>query len=115
MKQELSTTEAADKLGKHVNWPYRALVTFIEYLEQLEDECDIQIVFDPIAFRCEYNFYESVEDFLEDYGHIEGFREAYANAPDPKRARAHLLEAVEDYTQVIRGETSTAWFIIQAF
>lgn len=71
MKKELTTYEAVDILlaDEYAGWSRAGATALVEYLDQLQDEADIQVDFDPIAFRCEYNEYPSAWDAMCEYRH----------------------------------------------
>jgi len=94
-------TTAFHRMGRGNNFTYEGLSALYDYLEDYEDSTGEQIELDVIAFCCEYNEYEDLAEFQEDYG------EDYKS-----------LEDIEDRTILIPlddkkdGLTS---FIIQAF
>ena len=55
-----------DEMVKH-GFSYDGSTALFNYLEQLEEDCNIKIEFDPIAFRCEYDEYESLEELNKEY------------------------------------------------
>ena len=55
-----------DEMIKH-GFSYDGSTALFNYLEQLEKDCDIKIEFDPIALRCEYDEYESLEELNKNY------------------------------------------------
>ena len=67
------------------NFSADGLVALFDYFEQYEEDCGIELEFDPIAICCEYNEYENIAEFHKDYD-----KETY---PD--------LEAINDATQLI--------------
>ena len=75
---------------------YEGAQALFNYLEQLEEDCNISLEFDPVAIRCDYVEYENLEelnkDFDEDYN----------------------LESLADNTTVIEVE-GTDKLIIQVF
>ena len=66
MIDTITEYQFSDEMVKH-GFSYKGSKALFNYLEQLEDDCDIKIEFDPIAFRCEYVEYESLEELNEDY------------------------------------------------
>jgi hypothetical protein len=46
---------------------YNGKEALFEYLEELEQDCDIEIQLDVIGLCCEYAEYSSLEDFHHDY------------------------------------------------
>jgi len=86
-----------DEMVKH-GFSYDGSTALFNYLEQLEDDCNIKIEFDPIAFRSEYVEYDNLKECLKEYDNLE-------------------LESIDDlneYTTVIEVDNSDK-IIIQAF
>ena len=69
MKTEMTTYECAKALthDEYASWTRSGAFALIEYLEQLEEDCGMSIEFDPIALRCEYSEYKSLQDFAEQF------------------------------------------------
>jgi hypothetical protein len=42
-----------------------------EYFEQYEQDCDMEIEFDPVGIRCDFDEYENLEDVKKSYQDIE--------------------------------------------
>ena len=61
-----------DEMVKH-GFSYDGSTALFNYLEQLENDCDIKIEFDPIAIRCEWSEYKDLEELNEDYSHDYDF------------------------------------------
>ena len=72
------------------------LLALFDYLERLEQDCGINIEYDPIAFCCDYTEYDSIQDASLDY---DGF---------------NTVEDFEDYTRVIEVPNSKK-LLIQNF
>ena len=89
-------TSAFHRAGRGNNFTYEGLIALYDYLEEYEDSTGEQIELDVIAICCEYNEYESLEEFQEDYS------EDYQS-----------IEEIEHATQVIMIDDTS--FIIQAF
>tara|TARA_Y100000385_G_C12797067_1_gene510173 strand:- start:102 stop:386 length:285 start_codon:yes stop_codon:yes gene_type:complete len=66
MIDTITKYQFSDEMVKH-GFSYKGSKALFNYLEQLEEDCDIKIEFDPIAFRCEYVEYESLEELNEEY------------------------------------------------
>ena len=49
------------------NFSHEGAGALFDYLTSLERDLDTQLDFDPIAFRCEYEEYDSLEKLNEDY------------------------------------------------
>jgi len=69
MKTQLNTYECAKALihDEYASWSRGGAFALVEYLEQLEEDCDMSIEFDPIALRCEYSEYKDFQDFAEQF------------------------------------------------
>jgi hypothetical protein len=80
------------------NFSYDGRVALFEYLEQFEEDCGIELDFDPVAIRCDYTEYANIADFWNDYDRYE----------------YQCLKDIEDNTSVIYIPDSEA-FIIQQF
>jgi hypothetical protein len=89
-------TTAFHRMGRGDNFTYEGLIALYDYLEVEEDSTGEQIELDVIAFCCEYNEYEDLAEFQEDYG------DDYQS-----------IEQIEQATQVIMIDDNS--FIIQAF
>tara|TARA_R110002126_G_scaffold2652_2_gene14898 strand:- start:274 stop:558 length:285 start_codon:yes stop_codon:yes gene_type:complete len=66
MIDTITKSQFSDEMVKH-GFSYKGSKALFNYLEQLEEDCDIKIEFDPIAFRCEYDEYESLEELNKNY------------------------------------------------
>jgi len=89
-------TSAFHRMSRGDNFTYGGLIALYDYLEEYEDSTGEQIELDVIGICCEYNEYESLEEFQEDYS------EDYQS-----------IEEIEHATQVIMIDDDS--FIIQAF
>ena len=67
-----------------------------EYFEQYEQDCHMEMEFDPVGIRCDFDEYESLEDVKQNYQDIE------------------TLEDLQNHTTVIEIPNSDR-LIIQAF
>ena len=90
MKNTLSTSEAASLLMADENaaWSMAGAFALVEYLEQIEEECDTEIEFDRVAIRCEYSETESLQEWARCYFTDDQL--------------AELLDGSEDRTETIR-------------
>ena len=90
MKNTLNTSEAASLLMADENaaWSMAGAFALVEYLEQIEDDCDTEIEFDRVAIRCEYSEHESLQ--------------AWARFYFTDEQRFDLLDGSEDRTETIR-------------
>ena len=75
----------------YANWSYKGAKALTEYLFELEEENGEQIELDPIAWRCEFTEYDSLEDWAKEYfGDDED--EHPCNIAEYIRDRATLIE-----------------------
>ena len=68
--QTLTTNQAAHLLmqDEYARWSYEAATAICEWLEEI-GECDGQgVEFCPVAIRCDFNEYVSIEDACEELG-----------------------------------------------
>jgi len=77
---------------------YDAIKALWEYFENYENDTGIELELDPIAFKCDFNEYSSLEEFHKEYD-----KEEYPT-----------LEKLQDHTTVIPFEDNKG-FLIQAF
>lgn len=78
------------------NFTWGNLAHLYDYLVELEDDCDTEVEFDPIAICCEYSEFINFNDFQDSYG---------GDFED--------IEDIEVMTIVIEGDDDS--FIIQDF
>ena len=76
------------------SFSYEGLEALYDYLTQLEDDCDIEIEFDPVGICCEWDEFKSWEDIKNNY-------------------QIDTLEELYDQTQVIEMEDGR--LIVQAY
>ena len=107
MKQQVTQSQFVDtfvKIGRENNFTYYGRLALFEYLEDLEEDCGMEIEFDPIALCCDYTQYANLDELNEAYG--KDFKD---------------LEEVGEYTTVIEvsGLDTASWqyvdggFIVQ--
>ena len=53
------------------NFSYNGLNSLFDYFEQLEEEMENEIDFDPIAICCEFSEYENLNEIKESYSSVE--------------------------------------------
>ncbi len=80
---------------KH-GFSYEGSKALFDYFEQYEEDCDTEIEFDPIAFRCDFTEYENLKEVKENYQDIKN------------------LDDLRDHTTVIEIP-NTEKLIIQAY
>ena len=55
---------------KH-GFSYEGSKALFDYFEQYEEDCETEIEFDPIAFRCDFTEYENLKEVKENYQDIK--------------------------------------------
>ena len=106
MKTLLNTYDVANALTKdeYANWSHNGALALAEYLEEYEESTGEELEFDPIAIRCDFSEYESVNEAAARYtGEFAGL--SYTNEEG-------ALEYLQDHTSVI---TFDGGVIIQDF
>jgi hypothetical protein len=96
MKDTVTRSTFTDAMREH--FTYEAIQALWDYFEQYESGTGEELELDPVAFRCEFNEYSSLEDFHNDYD-----KEEYPT-----------MEDIENSTTVIPFE-KTEGFLIRAF
>ena len=69
MKNTLDTSDIVNALmaDNYAKWSLAAAQALTEYLEDIEEECDMEIELDVVALRCEYSEYESLDEWAQSY------------------------------------------------
>ena len=69
MKDTLTANRSAHILLQDDNaaWSYSGARALCEYLEQMEEDSGAEIEFCPVAIRCDFSEFESLEDWAKDY------------------------------------------------
>ena len=75
MKSTLNTHEAISLLMADENaaWTMAGARALVEHLEQVEEDCGEETEFDRVALRCEFNQYESLNDWAEQHFSIADY------------------------------------------
>ncbi len=71
MKSSVSLSDfiqAFRDMGRDKNFSYDGLEKLFEYLKELEEETGQELELDVIAICCDYNEYENLKEFQQDYG-----------------------------------------------
>ena len=95
MKDTITAYQFSDAMIEQ-GFSYEGTKALFEYFEQYEQDTGEQMEFDPVAIRCDFDEYESLEDVKQNYQDIE------------------TLEDLKDRTIVIEIPNSDR-LIIQAF
>ena len=60
MKDTITQSQFVDEMSKKDHgFSYEGAKALFEHLTQYENDCDHELEFDPIAFRCEYSEYDN--------------------------------------------------------
>jgi len=96
MKTTLNTSEAASLLmaDENADWTRAGAYALIEHLEQLEEDCGIEIEFDRVALRCEYSEEESLQEWARCYFTEDQLAEVLEDSEDNDEA---LRNYIYDY------------------
>jgi hypothetical protein len=97
MIDTITKSQFSDEMVKH-GFSYKGSKALFNYLEQLEDDCNIKIEFDPIALRCDYDEYDNLKECLEAYSNL----------------KLKTIDDLRDHTHVIEVDGLDS-IIIQAF
>ena len=97
MKDTVTEYQFIDTMAQAQHgFSYEGAKALFEYFEQYEQDTGEEMEFDPIAIRCDFDEYESLEDIKKSYQDIES------------------LEDLQNHTTVIEIPNSDR-LIIQAY
>lgn len=66
MKDTITQSQFTDRMRQH-GFTYEGANALFDYLQEYEESTDQELEFDPIAFRCEFFEYETIEEALNEY------------------------------------------------
>ena len=78
MKDTITQSNFTDEMIKH-GFSYEGSNALFEYLTQYEEDCDHELEFDPIAFRCEFSEYENLKEIQKSYNDIQDIEDLERN------------------------------------
>ena len=70
MKDTVQEYTFTDTMINH-GFSYEGSKALFEYLTQYEEDCDHELEFDPIAFRCDFDEYESLKEIKKNHQDIK--------------------------------------------
>ena len=80
MKDTITQSQFTDAMTqKDHGFSYDGAKALFEHLTQYEADCDQELEFDPIAFRCEYDEYENLKEVQDNYNDIETLKDLRNN------------------------------------
>ena len=100
MKNTLTTYEVATELlaDDNANWTRSGALALAEYLEQIEEDCGIEIELDVVALRCDYTEEESLKEWARCYFTDDQLAEVLEDSEDNDET---LREYIHDHGQLI--------------
>ena len=96
MKYILSTYEAAERLfnDENANWTRAGAFALVEHLEEYEDSTGEEIDFCPVALRCDFSQYKSLDAWAtEQWGNDRDFDDAVNDMSEQEASD----EAIREY------------------
>ena len=91
MKDTVTQSTFTDAMTqKGYGFSYEGANALFDHLEEYEQDCDYELEFDPIAFRCDFDEYENlkkVQDNYQDIKNLDDLRNhtTVIEIPDTKR------------------------------
>ena len=80
MKDTVTEYQFVDTMAqKQHGFSYEGAKALFQYFEQYEQDIGEEMEFDPIAIRCEFDEYESLEDVKKSYQDIETLEDLQNN------------------------------------
>ena len=71
MKQTINKSTFTSNSVISEAFSYDASIALFDYLEQFEEDCGIELDFDPVALRCDFDEYESLEEIGKNYWDLQ--------------------------------------------
>ena len=103
-------------------WDRATLGALFDYLEELEESCDIKIEFDPVAINSDFTPWYSVEEFLDNYSDnyesaLKKYKDEGKEINTPYQLKEFLEEQgdVHDFIEVEEGIEGSESFITNSF
>jgi hypothetical protein len=119
MKKTLGTSEAVRLLmeDSYANWSREAAESIIEFLEQQEENDGVEVEFDRVGIRCDWNEYGTAFEAASDYGWMPGMKDEDEEDGDyVARIEEEAIEYIEGETIVLKcGDESTDGIVIKCF
>ena len=78
MKDTITQSTFTDAMIKN-GFSYDGTIALFEHLEQYEQDCDHELEFDAIAFRCDYTEYDNFTDIKKEYSDIRNMKDLERN------------------------------------
>lgn len=114
MKEEINFSQFCDRfidMNRNDNFTYDGKKALFDYLEELENDCDVEYDLDVIALCCEYNEYSNLKEYLVDYNTDVEEEDYNGDVNDYENA---ILEEIRNKTTLITVGHDDG-FIIQAY
>ena len=99
MKTTLSTTEYAHRLidDENANWTRAGAFALVDHLEELEEDIGEEIEFCPVALRCDFAQYESLDAWAnEQWGNDRDFDEAVNDMSKQEASDKAIRDYIRD-------------------
>ena len=91
MKDTIQEYQFVNEMSKKDHgFSYDGAKALFEHLTQYEEDCDQELEFDPIAFRCEYSEYDNLKEVKNDYD-VEDLEHLEQNTIDIKVPKSEKL------------------------
>ena len=62
-----------DQYNRGTNFSVKARKLLFQYLTEYEEDCGVEIELDPIAFCCDYTEYDSKQECIDSFKHLDAF------------------------------------------
>lgn len=81
MKQTINFSDFCDtlkRMNRDNNFTYEGKRALFDYLEELENDTDMEIELDVIALCCDFTEYENLAELQDNYTDIESMDDLYS-------------------------------------
>ena len=103
MKNTLSTSDIVNALlaDNYAKWSYKAAKALAAYLEELETDCGIEMEFDAVALRCEFDEFESLGDWADSYFNTDESLAEFLDGEELENADEKIRDYILDHGNFI--------------
>ena len=108
MKQTLTTYQIAGLLmaDENASWTSSAAYALADYYQELEESTGEEMEFDQVAIRCDWLYYDTLEEAAESYS-IPGLE----NTGNEKERHEAIKEWINDRGQLIELSDGSGFLI----
>ena len=96
----------------NANWSRAGAFALVEYLEELEQSCDVDIEFCPCSIRCEFSEYADLQEWGGEFWYLDSDMRADLDLEVDEDPDEKIREFIQDRGQLIEFDGG---IIVSAF